>query len=104
MNNYIFTDKNGKQYKRVNKTTARRLYDAGNNIILAGSNINPFNIYGVCRAEININDYLKYGYTSPAVYSDGTRDNDFKYRVNSFEFYNIRNAETGYYTAFYVAI
>lgn len=96
MNNYTF-NADGKQYKRIDKRQAKKLYDAGKTIILCACNLRPF---GFWRPEIPINktDYLKHGYTAPA------SDYDFRHRVNSFEFYNCTNTETGKYCAFYTEL
>lgn len=102
MNNYIFKDSNGKQYKRIDKRQAKRLYDDEKTIVLCPCNLRPFGFYNP-QIDINKMDYLKHGYKTPLLY-DGTNEYDFKTRVNSFEFYNCTNTETGKYTAFYACI
>lgn len=102
MNNYIFKDKNGKNYKRIDKRQAKRLYDAGETVIFCPCNMRPFGFYNP-QIEINKNDIIADN-GAPLIYADGTRENDFKYIVNSFEFYNCNNTETGKYTAFYACI
>lgn len=98
MNNYIFTDNTGKQYKRVNKPTARRLYADGKTVILCASNIRPFNYYGVGYTDINRKRHTEY------ITDETSVINLFKSLVNSFEFYNCNTSECGYYTAFYVEL
>ena len=56
MNNYTFND-DGKQYKRIDKRQAKKLYDAGKTIILCACNLRPF---GFWRPEIPINKTTIY--------------------------------------------
>lgn len=102
MNNYNFTE-NGKQYKRIDKRQARRAYNAGKTIYFCPCNLRPFGFWQPA-IDININDYKKFGYSEPFVFSDGTNEMDFNRRLNQFEFYNCINTETGKYTAFYIQI
>lgn len=87
MNNLIFKDKNGKQYKRIDKRTAKKLFYADKKIIICACNLSPFSPYGVGASIVRT-----------------PKTNDFKRFVNNFEYYNCTNNETGYYSAFYTAI
>ena len=102
MNNYIFKDKNGVDYKRVTKAQAKKIYDSGIDVLICANNLRPFGFWD-CGVLININDFKKYGFSEPCILN-GTPENDFKKRVNEYEFYNCINSETGRYSAFYVAI
>ena len=84
MNNMTFTDYNGLSWARVNKTTARREYDKGANVVLCPSNLRPFTPWG-CEAKTN--NYNGY---------------DFDTLVNAFKFYNCVNRETGRGVNFFV--
>lgn len=87
MNNYIFTS-NGKKYKRIDKRIARKMYDAGHNIILCACNLRPFSQW---HAETETNKKQ----------CDNTT---FDYLVNQFEFYNCINSETGKHASYYTAL
>lgn len=77
MINMIFRDKNGVDYKRVNKTNARRAYNEGRAVILCPSNLRPFTMWG-CEVE-----------------TDNRNGYEFDKVVNIFSYYNCINNETG---------
>lgn len=103
MNNCIFTDNEKNHYKRIDKRQARRAYNDGKTVILCPCNLRPFGFWQP-EIYINKNDFKKYGYIEPFIFSDGTTEMDFNRRLNQFEFYNCINSETGKYTAFYIQI
>lgn len=88
MNNYIFTDKAGKQYKRIDKRQAARIFNAGGVVILSACNKLPFGV--------------TLGPDPHITKSDKTPD--FRRAVADFEYYNCCSEFSGYYCAFYVAI
>ena len=84
MKQYSF-DYNGYNFVRVSKKTAKRFFESSYPVVFCPCNLCPFGVFG------------------SAVTLKKSDDNaDFIKAVNAFEFYNIRNAETGYYTAFYI--
>ena len=102
MNNAIFTD-NGKQYKRIDKRQARRAYNNGETVYFCPCNLRPFGMWSPA-VDVNKNDYKKYGFDQPLIFSDGSNEIDFNRRLIQFEFYNCINTETGLYTAFYIQV
>lgn len=93
MKNFIFTGKlNGETItlKQVQKRTALKMYNNGSTIYLQSSNFHPF------------------GYWSNVVHINKENQNcngeSFDKIVNSFEYYNCQNKETGLYTTFYIKI
>ena len=85
MNNYTFSD-GGFDFKRVNKTTARRAYNNGLQVVMCPCNLRPgFPWY-------------------PESFVNGKSGATFEETLNAFEFYNIRGRETGRYTAFYIPV
>ena len=98
MNNYIFTNEiTKKEYKRINKTAARAAYAAGKTVILCACNLRPF---GPWHPETNINRARHDDYLTDEI----SVNNMFNNLVNSFEYYNCSNNETGKYTAFYIEL
>lgn len=90
MNNIIIT-LNNKNYKRVNKTTARKLFNEGHTIGFIPCNANPHSAW------------------TPVVFRDKHdpdcgNDLNFDKFVNSFEYYNCQYNELGKYTNFYVEV
>lgn len=86
-------------YKRISKTAARKLYNAGKTIRICACNFSPVNIWGA------YSDASPDKYTN--VSNDGfnttvARNKEFDTVVNAFTFYNCINSETGKYPAFYV--
>ena len=82
MNKYNF-----KNLERVNKTKARRLYNAGCDVLFIPCKLNPENNF--YNLGIWENKELAGQYEN------------FDKLVNAFEFYNCR-PDTGNYTAFYI--
>lgn len=78
----------GITYKRITKAAARKLYEAGKNIVLCPCNLRPFSFW---HPEIETN-------------KEQSVEASFYKLVNEFEFYNCTNSETGKYTNFYTAI
>lgn len=72
---------------RISKTVARKLYNAGRDVLFIPCNLNPENNFynlGIWENKTLVGQY-----------------DSFEKLVNSFEFYNCNN-ETGKYTAFYI--
>ena len=80
------------EYKRISKRTARREYNAGKSIVLCPANLRPF---GFWRPEIITDKATEEELNGEPI--------EFDRIVNSFEWYNCPNTETGKYTAFYIA-
>ena len=97
MNKYTF-DHNGVNYVRVSKATARKAYAAGKTVYLQSCNLRLFSWF-VSPAALN----RKSAESDPI---DGVNENTvvkyFDKFVNSFEYYNCINSETGKYAAFYM--
>lgn len=94
MNNYTFTHA-GKTYSRINKASARKQYLQGKTIFLLPCNFrfgspwfSAFPLDPETQKEFAIDEI--------------GMENRFNSLVNSFEYYNCTNRETGKYTAFYV--
>ena len=85
MYNRVFRDSNNKEWARVDKRAARRLYNAGMDIVIISDNFRPFTMWG-CECLINKSNLDNY---------------DFDKYVNTFEIYNCVSCETGYRAAFY---
>lgn len=88
MNKYSFIDHNGKTWERINKKQARAAYNNGLTVIFCPVNIRPFTPW---HLEIPISRDT-WGYN----------EKSFENTVNTFEFYNCIDSETGKYTAFYI--
>lgn len=96
MNNTIFADNNGIKYRRVDKRQARKIYDNGKEVVFCPCNLRPF---GFWNPSVKIlKDF------EDNVILNGKPSNDFDKVVNSFEYYNCINSETGRFTSFYIAI
>ena len=74
----------GKQYKRVTKTTAKKLFNKG---VLVG--------FTPCK----VNPLSQWGFI---VFRDNEDNLDFEKFLNSFEYYNCQYNELGKHTSFYV--
>lgn len=74
-------------YKRVNKPTARKMYNCGITILLLP-----------CKVRFD-NEWVK-PYSMSLMTSEET-ENRFDRAVNTYEYYNC-NAELGYYASYYV--
>ena len=96
MNKYTFiNDTDKKEYTRISKSAARAAYIAGKTVILCPCNLRPF---GPWHPETNINRARHTEYITDEI----SVKNLFNNLVNSFEYYNCSNTETGKYTAFYI--
>lgn len=85
MKKYSYTH-DGYTFERVSKTTARRAYKNGLHVVLCPCNLRP-------------------GYPfHPETSISGKAAATFEEALNAFEYYNIRNRETGRYTAFYIPV
>ena len=87
MRQRTYTD-GGKTYTRVSKAKARAAYNAGLAVVLCPVNLRPGAPW---HPEIRTT-------------KDRCENEDFERVLNAFEFYNIRDTETGYYTAFYIPV
>ena len=98
MRKYTFTDNNGKTWERIDKKTARTAYNNGLTVLFCPVNMRPFDMWdnGV---QINIKNDTDVG-----ILDKWTKENSFDRALNSFEFYNCTNNETGHYTAFYIPV
>ena len=94
MRKYTFTEK-GHTYKRICKKAARSAYMAGLTVIICPCNLRPFTPWHN-EHRMNRKDRAHLVIDEIGVM------NDFNNLVNSFEYYNCANAETGRYTAFYI--
>ncbi len=83
-----------KDWKRVSKRTARKLYEEGKTIRVCPVKINPCNEYYPMSYDISKDD--KFG-GEPLEW-----EKKFDSRVNAFEYYNCQYNETGKYSAFYI--
>ena len=72
--------------KRINKATARKMWNEGNNFIIVPCKCSPMGLGAL--------------YTSTDLSSEDIPRRSFDSFVNEFEYYNC-NAETGRYAAFY---
>lgn len=72
--------------KRINKTTARKMWNEGHNFIIVPCKCSPAGIGAL--------------YTETDLSEDYSTRRPFDTFVNEFEFYNCNN-ETGRYAAFY---
>ena len=84
MNKYIFDITNETRLVRINKRTARKMYDHNLPVMFCPVNLSP------------VNKFYPAG-----IWLRKNADNSFTSRVNAFEYYNCNLRETGYYTAFY---
>lgn len=85
MKKYSYTH-DGYTFERVDKKTARRAYKNGLRVVLCPCNLRP-----------------GYPY-HPETSISGKAAATFEEALNAFEYYNIRNRETGRYTAFYIPV
>lgn len=91
MYNRLFKDNNGKEWERIDKRKARRLYNQGITLVLCADNLRPFDFWN-CGIETNINNLDEYDRNTPDI---------FDKLCNQFRFYNCVSCETGYNIAFY---
>ena len=87
MRQYTYTD-GGKTYTRISKAKARAAYNAGLELVLCPVNLRPGAPW---HPEI-------------AISKERSENESFEMELNVFEFYNTRDTETGYYTAFYIPV
>lgn len=96
MKKYSFTN-NGFTFERINKKDARTAYINGLSVVICPANLRPFTGF---HPEMTINRRNREQFVIDEI---GVK-NDFENYINSFEFYNCRNSETGRYTAFYIPV
>lgn len=94
MNKYYFENA-GITYKRITKKAAKAAYINGLSIVIVPCNLRPFSPY---HFEFTLNRKNREQFVIDEI---GVK-NDFESYINSFEFYNCINSETGKYTAFYI--
>lgn len=85
MKKYTFTD-GGYTFQRIDKKAARRAYNNGLRVMLCPVNLRP-----------------GYPY-HPETSISGKAAATFEEALNAFEFYNIRDNETGKYPAYYIPV
>ena len=88
---------NGYTFKRVNKKTARKLYKNGLTILINPCNLHPFSMWTTAY-QLNRNSREQF------VIDEIGIENDFNSWINSFEYYNCTNSETGKYASYYIPI
>ncbi len=94
MNKYEFTI-NERTFARVSKAVAKQAFVNGFTIALCPSNLRPGMPWHP-EAIINIEMY------GDDIANDKGAENDFNKLLNSFEYCNCVNTETGKYTAFFI--
>ena len=94
MNRYEFTS-NGRTFTRVSKATAKKAFVSGFTIAFCPSNLRPGTIW---HPEYITNRSMRADY----MVDDIGVENDFNNLLNSFEYYNCTDPETGRYTAFFI--
>ena len=77
--------------KRINKRTARKLFNEKKDFLIIPCKINPDNVWGI-GAKINQYYYNQFSETSKK---------DFDVFIGEYTFYNC-SYETGYYPAYYI--
>lgn len=87
-------------FKRINKKEARKAYTHGLTVIIAPCNLKPFTPWHV---EYNLNISARDEFLEKPAKKEWI-ENDFNNYINSFEYYNCINSETGRYTAFYIPV
>lgn len=87
MREYTYTD-GGKTYTRISKAKARAAYNAGLAVVLCPVKLRPGTPW---HPETHVSKERSEG-------------ESFDNVLNAFGFYNIRNTETGQYTAFYIPV
>ena len=94
MNRYEFTS-NGRMFTRTAKVIAKKAFVSGFTIAFCPSNLHPGTPW---HPEYITNREMR----SDFILDDKGAENDFYNLLNSFEYYNCTNAETGRYTAFFI--
>lgn len=92
MNNYTFKNRDGINYKRVDKRQARNAFNNYIDVVLCPVNIRPFNDY--CPIYITLSHKLM---------DELNNDKTFDNMVNEYAFYNCTGTQKNK-VAFYVAI
>lgn len=87
MRQHTYTDR-GKTYTRISRAKAHAVYNAGLEVVLCPVNLRPGMPW---HPEIHVSKERSEG-------------ESFDNVLNAFEFYNIRDTKTGYYTAFYIPV
>lgn len=95
MNNYDYDG-----LKRINKKTARKLFNNGKKIRICMNKVHPKNIWHL-YTDIERPENTPYTIYSDTEYNTELTTNDFDTIVNGFEFYNTCY-ENGYYASFYL--
>jgi hypothetical protein len=95
---YITKRDSPQGYVAVTKPLARKLYELGYNVTLAGNNINSYHIFEGWHLGYTIN--IASAPSSYDPYTKETTLDDFSYIVQSFLSYLDR--ELGYYCVYYV--
>ena len=90
MKKRTFTDWHGKTWERINRKQAKAAYNNGLTVIFCPVNIRLFTPW---HLEIEVNKNF-----------EGYNGVEFEKAVNTFEYYNCTNTETGRYTAFYIPV
>lgn len=94
MNRYEFTS-NGRVFMRVSKAAAKKAFINGNTIAFCPCNLRP-----------GLPWYPEYIFSRETrgeyITDDKSAENDFNNLLNSFEFYNCTDPETGKHTAFFI--
>lgn len=96
MKKYEYTE-NGFHFERISKKTARAAYINGLSVVACPVNLRPGKPY---HPETVLNRKNREQFTVDEI---GVK-NDFENIINSFEYYNCTNSETGKYTAFYIPV
>lgn len=83
-------------YKRVNKPTARKMYNQGCSILLLPCKVSESALYDSTSHNHWVRPY------SMSLMTSEEETNRFDRAVNTYEYFNC-NAELGYYAHFYVS-
>lgn len=83
-------------YKRVNKATARKMYNHGCSILLLPCKVGESALYESTSQNHWVRPY------SMSLMTSEEETNRFDRAVNTYEYYNC-NAELGYYAHYYVS-
>ena len=81
-------------YKRVNKPTARKMYNIGSSILLLPCKVSD-------KVLDNTHPWIKP--VEISILTSENEENQFDRSVNSYEYYNC-NSELGYYAQYYVSL
>ena len=81
--------------KKLNKTQARKSFEAGETIIIVANKISPNNIWGL---EMTI----QKDKIANSIHNQTFEDQGFDFIVDRFAIYNC-NYENGYYPSYYIA-